>query len=519
MIYIISFSVAIAALLGWFLVQKNDVLARMFRIALGAAVIIYGITVLEADLELIQKFPIVFRDLLILGSVGVLGTLLSQKKLLTPVSTIAILAGLNILLLPQLTDSFELKNTSRIDHISTLDNTLNPLAEDGELLVELTENQLLKADETFEEFIRENNFKVRTAFQPQDAKLTLLDNYRVIDIPENQRQQLEQIKYELSSLSGVVHVEDNEVITLDDLESQPVTIDKSGFAVNDPGLEFSWGFAPMKVNDLYTHLIKNKIRPFKKARLAILDTGIDAKHEDISNNYVSTQSKYDDDPKGHGTHCAGIAASVSNNGVGIASFALSNQFVEVTSIKVLSAYGIGTQQGIIKGMIEAADSGADVISMSLGGRSSDSKQRAYDKAIRYANKKGAIVVVAAGNSNRNAKEYSPANSKGVITVSAIDAELQRAIFSNYVNDLDMGIAAPGVNIYSLIPNNKYATYNGTSMATPYVAGLIALMKSINPDLDTQEAYQILNDTGIDTKNTTETGKLIQPHRAMMMVMD
>lgn len=517
--YIISFIIAIGALLGWFLMQKNEVVARLFRITLGAAMMIYGVTVIGADMELAQKFPIVFRDLLVLGGVGAIGTILSQKKLLTPIITLIIFAGLSLLLLPQLEDSLKTQSTAIGKPVVTKENSNKLLAEDGELLVELAENQLFIAGGQFDQFIEKYNLKVRAAFNPEDKHSTLLDNYKVVDIRTENLSQLEQIKSELSKLNGIVHVENNEVITLDDIESQPISTNKSGFAVNDPGLEFTWGFAPMKVNDLYSHLIKNKIRPYKKARLAILDTGIDSKHEDISDNYVSTQSKYDDDPKGHGTHCAGIAASVSNNGLGIASFALNNQFVEVTSIKVLSSYGIGTQQGIIKGMIEAADSGADVISMSLGGRSSDSKQRAYDKAVRYANKKGAIVVVAAGNSNRNAKEYAPAGCNGVITVSAIDSELQRAIFSNYVNDLEMGIAAPGVNIYSLIPNNQYATYNGTSMATPYVAGLLAMMKSINPNLDTQEAYQILKDTGIDTKNTDETGKLIQPHRAMMMVMD
>ena len=103
--------------------------------------------------------------------------------------------------------------------------------------------------------------------------------------------------------------------------------------------------------------------------------------------------------------------------------------------------------------------------------------------MEYAAKKGAIVVVAAGNSNMNAKDYAPANTPGVITVAALDTNLNRASFSNFVQDLDQGIAAPGVAIYSSIPGNKYAAFNGTSMATPYVAGLVGLMKSLQPDLN------------------------------------
>jgi thermitase len=92
--------------------------------------------------------------------------------------------------------------------------------------------------------------------------------------------------------------------------------------------------------------------------------------------------------------------------------------------------------------------------------------------------------------------------------------LNRAVFSNYVTDIKMGVAAPGVGIYSTIPNNKYNTFNGTSMATPYVAGLLGLMKSINPNLTAQQAYDILNKTGKDTKATSQTGKLIVPFEAL-----
>ncbi|MBK8705642.1 MAG: S8 family serine peptidase [Saprospiraceae bacterium] len=96
----------------------------------------------------------------------------------------------------------------------------------------------------------------------------------------------------------------------------------------------------------------------------------------------------------------------------------------------------------------------------------------------------------------------------------MDSELNRAVFSNYVNNIDMGLAAPGVNIYSTIPGSKYEAYNGTSMATPYVAGLVGLMKSLKPSLTTKEAYRILRDTGKNTRNTKETGKLIQPGAAV-----
>ncbi|MEO1654276.1 MAG: S8 family serine peptidase, partial [Bacteroidota bacterium] len=282
------------------------------------------------------------------------------------------------------------------------------------------------------------------------------------------------------------------------------------YGVNDPNVDQMWGFEKMNVDKYFRYLRKNKIKPKKKARIAILDTGVDGKHEDLQGNFVSTRPKYDIDKQTHGTHCAGIAAAVSNNGKGVASLSLDQKFVEVTSVKVLSDYGWGTQDDIIRGMIEAADGGADVISMSLGGPARGNARRAYEEAIKYANKSGAIVVVAAGNSNKNARDYIPASCKGVITVSALDNNLNRAKFSNWVSDMEMGIAAPGVDILSTVPGNKYTAYSGTSMATPYVAGLLGIMKSLDPEMDTKKAFNLLKENGFETKDTPKTGKMINP---------
>jgi thermitase len=270
----------------------------------------------------------------------------------------------------------------------------------------------------------------------------------------------------------------------------------------------------MRMDELFAYLRENKVKPKRRALVAILDTGVDATHEDIKANFKSIASKHNKDPHRHGTHCAGIAASVSNNGKGVASFSHDNTFVRVSSVRVLSPLGSGTQRGIINGMLEAADNGADVISMSLGGRSTQSAQRAYQKAVKYATDKNAIVVAAAGNSNRNARDYSPVNVKGVLGVSALDPDLNRAIFSNSVQDIDMAVAAPGVDILSTVPGDKYAKFSGTSMATPYVAGLLGLLKSLNPDLTTREAYDILHGSGAQTQSTRETGRFIQPLEAV-----
>jgi len=282
-------------------------------------------------------------------------------------------------------------------------------------------------------------------------------------------------------------------------------------SLNDPYIAKLWGFKYMDIDSLNTILKKRKT--VKKARIFILDTGVDSEHEDLSGNYISLSEKYDKDTDQHGTHCAGIASAVSNNRKGIASLNLTGDFTSITSITVLPG-GSGTQESIIDGIILAADNGADVISMSLGGFSSDVRQKAYEKAIKYANDKGAIVIVAAGNENTNAKNVVPASCKGVIAVSAIDENLQKAVFSNYVTDIEYKVAAPGVNIYSTIPLNQYKSMNGTSMATPYVAGLVGIMKSIEPGLNTEDVFRALISSGMDTKNLEQTGKLIQPFKSI-----
>lgn len=387
----------------------------------------------------------------------------------------------------------------------------------AELLFEMNSETNMQ---TIKSNLSKYNLKIKQAFPKLKNKdYSDLEQFYVVDISENNDMDIRNIANMLYATTGA-SVEYNEIVKLSPMEkkSQDVSETKSDYIIDDEGLNKLWGFEQMKVNSLYQFLKSKNIKAKKKAKIAILDTGVDAKHEDIEARYISTKRRYDRDIQSHGTHCAGIAASVSNNGKGIASLALNNSFVEVTSIKVLSDQGSGTDRGIIAGIIEAADNGADVISMSLGGPSTDSKQRAFAEAVKYAQKSGAIVVVAAGNENQDAVNATPANVEGVITVSAVDRDLSIASFSNYITNIKMGIAAPGVEIYSTIPSDKYAAYSGTSMATPYVAGLLGLMKSLKPDLDTKTAYGILKSTGIDTKNTEKTGKFIQPLKAIQEVV-
>jgi thermitase len=503
MIYPMTYAASLAALALWFAYRNDEAKSKLLQTGFFVALASFIASVAWAEAAWADKLGVLFRDLLVLAAFGMAFQFLSSPRRLLPVG----LAAAALLLVYH--QAFMAQSLKPGRAVLGSEIRYDP---DGELLLELAEGASLDA---LAVVVNKYRLTLSPAFSPESTEITELDDYYLVDIPVEHEGSMEQIVEALQGLSVVDWVEPNEIIELSPLPASPSKDRvKKAFGLNDPAIERLWGFDAMRIDELFEYLEKHRLRPVRKALIAILDTGVDAKHQDLQGNFRSIRSDFDDDPMGHGTHCAGIAGAVSNNQVGIASFSKDNAFVEITSVKVLSRFGSGTQKTIIDGIILAADQGADVLSLSLGGPSDQVKERAYRKAVDYANKKGAIVVVAAGNSNRDAKNYAPAGVPGVIAVSALDEQLNRASFSNHVANLDRGIAAPGVNIYSTIPNDKYTAFNGTSMATPYVAGLLGLLKSLDPDLDTERAYRILQDTGRATGNTAETGYLIQPGAAV-----
>lgn len=350
------------------------------------------------------------------------------------------------------------------------------------------------------------------AFSPQDLSFKL-DEYVLISLTAAE---LKAFKTRSPEIKGLIHFECNDEVVLKMPNSYEITSKEHAQGLNDPHLDKQWMADQYKLDKFHKLTEKHKIKAFDGPTvIAILDTGVDGKHEDLKDNFISTASRYDNDPKGHGTHCAGIAAAVTGNKIGIASLIPSQAPVKVTSIKVLNSFGVGTQKTIIDGIIKAADEGCSVISLSLGGITSDSKEKAYAEAVRYANAKGSIVIVAAGNSGKNATGYTPANTEGVITVTAIDTLLRKAHFGNDVSELKMGLAAPGTMIYSTFPGDKYQSFNGTSMAAPFVSGLVGLMKAYNRELTTSQVYTILQKSAI-AKNQLF---IVDPYAALELMLN
>ncbi|MBT8190130.1 MAG: S8 family serine peptidase, partial [Bacteroidia bacterium] len=307
-------------------------------------------------------------------------------------------------------------------------------------------------------------------FTPADEQYGL-DEYVAINLTEDQLK--EDYIREITDAQGVIHVEYNEQYSLDLPVEEAETSFQIKSELNDPGVSNQWMADRFKLDKFHEMISsRNSMLDSEPSIIAILDTGVDGNHEDLAGNYVSTKRSYDSDSQGHGTHCAGIAAAVTGNNIGIASWIPPGINVKVTGIKVLNAFGMGTQKSIVKGIIEAADLGASVISISLGGVTNDEREKAYTEVVKYATDKGSVVVVAAGNSNVDAVGTTPANIDGVITVTAINKDLNRAYFGNTVDNLKMGLAAPGENIFSTYPRNKYISKSGTSMAAPFASGIV-----------------------------------------------
>jgi subtilisin family serine protease len=245
--------------------------------------------------------------------------------------------------------------------------------------------------------------------------------------------------------------------------------------------------------------------------VAVLDTGVDHNHEDLKNNILLLPNAnfIDSDPDtmdkhGHGTHVAGTIAAQGNNSIGIVGVMWNAKIIPV---KVLGNDGSGTMKSAADGIIFAANNGAHIINMSLGG---PMPSTTIQDAIEYAS--SSLVVCAAGNSG-NDLDDSPTypasfNLPNMINVAATGRHDELASFSNYSPNC-VHVAAPGVSILSTLPGG-YGFADGTSMAAPHVAGLAGLIKAQNPVLSTLDIKAILMDS-VDITGTL-TGVIVTEGR-------
>lgn len=236
--------------------------------------------------------------------------------------------------------------------------------------------------------------------------------------------------------------------------------------------------------------------------IAIIDTGCDLTHPDLIGrftagyDYVNNDSDPSDD-NGHGTFCAGIAAAATDNQLGIAGFGWG---CRIMPVKVLDANGSGTEINLANGITYAVDSGAKVISLSLGGQQ---PSQTMAEALKYAYDRNVVVCAASGNDGVLGVNYPAAYGPLCIAVAATDRNDQRASFSSFGPEVD--VAAPGVDILSTWKGGDFLTASGTSAATPFVAGLAGLLLSQDRTLTPDEVEWKIETACDDVNIATNPG--------------
>ncbi|MFO0628821.1 MAG: S8 family peptidase [Polyangiales bacterium] len=254
------------------------------------------------------------------------------------------------------------------------------------------------------------------------------------------------------------------------------------FTPNDPMLSQQWGLRRVGTERSW------EVTCGRGVTVAVVDTGVACENygeftrvQDLGGtrclpgwNFVNNTPHANDD-QGHGTHVAGTIAQTTNNGIGVAGVAYC---ATILPVKVLDAAGRGTLANVAEGIRWAADHGAQVINLSLGG---GGRSKVMEQAVDYARRHGTTVICAAGNNGRYVE--SPANAPGAVAVSAIDDADQIAFFSSRGPEVD--VAAPGVRILQQTICERgrnrceqYAAFSGTSMAAPHAAGVAALIVSL-----------------------------------------
>lgn len=366
------------------------------------------------------------------------------------------------------------------------------------------------------DFASDYGAKVKTRFQiPASVKSALSGELMVLSLPEGLTvaQALAAMEEDgrviAADSNDIVHaVEEeggDEPVRPDDLAGELWGLENTGQNGGTPGVD-------IKATDAWKVTTGSRTGPI----VAVIDSGVDISHRDLSANIWTNAGETSDstdtdgngvvddlhgfnaitgsgeptDEHGHGTHCSGTIGAVGNNGNGVVGV---NWEAQIMPVKFLNDVGAGTTEDAIKGVLYATQMGARITSNSWAGPKYN--QILFDTL----NASPALHICAAGNEgyNNDVRPVYPANYEldNIVSVAAHDNQDRLASFSNR-GEGSVDLAAPGVDIYSLEPGGKYRSMSGTSMATPHVAGVATLIATQYPDISNEDIVRRLY-SGVD----------------------
>ena len=338
----------------------------------------------------------------------------------------------------------------------------------GELLVKLEEGTTELSDAS----------QVLSAAQLSSAVAVPDLEIWKLEVPAGE--EMEQVR-QLEALPGVEYAEPNYYAYAQETP-------------NDPAFGNQWGLQKIHAPEGWDFT-----RGSSSVVIAVIDTGIDGTHQDLADKVmagynfvadpdVAIPAHSNSDDNYHGTHVAGIAAAITDNGIGVAGVSWESLLMPV---KVLNASGQGLYKNVASGVRYAADHGAKVINMSLGG---SSYSETLEAAVEYAYGKGCLLTAASGNYSDDELLY-PARFDHVMAVGNSTQDDVRNGNSNY--GAGLSVMAPGTLIYSTLPGGGYGMLTGTSMACPHVSGLAALVWAVDPGATSAEVQQLIEETAVD----------------------
>jgi len=274
--------------------------------------------------------------------------------------------------------------------------------------------------------------------------------------------------------------------------------------------------------------------------IAVIDDGFDLNHEELNKNIVKpynvlsqNDNIYANKKLPHGTHVAGLAIAKKNNNLGVCGIAPDCSFMPI-QIGSLSNPEFFSISSVIDGILYAINNGADVINLSIQSIYGEEEKYIsefmlneslkdmsrddeffYQELFEIANDSNITIVFCAGNCEVLVGLDAMKRDSTIITVSAVDKYNKRASFTNYGKQST--ISAPGVDIYSCEPGGGFIKERGTSMSSPIIAGVVGLMKSINPELTNTEIIDILRKSG--KKLDPSIGPLVQTDKALELCLN